>query len=56
MASGDVGGYRARRPADRNWKIIIALSAASFLWCLIVGLLFWFLPSGGESFASISAQ
>jgi hypothetical protein len=55
MASGDVGGYRARRPADRTWKIIIALSAASFLWCFVVGLLFWFLPSGGESFASISA-
>ncbi len=55
MASGDVGDYRARRPADRTWKIIIALSAASFLWCIIVGRLFWFLPSGGESFASVSA-
>lgn len=55
MASGDVGGYRARRLADRTWKIIIALSAASFLGCIIVGRLFWFMPSGGESFASVSA-
>ena len=40
---------------NRTWRIIVALSAGSFLWCLVVGLLFWFLPSGGESFASISA-
>jgi hypothetical protein len=40
---------------NRTWKLIVALSVASFLWCVLVGLLFWFLPSGGESFASISA-
>ena len=40
---------------DRAGKLVVTLSFASLLWCVAVGLLLWFLPSGGQSFASISA-
>jgi hypothetical protein len=40
---------------DRTRKLVVTLSFASFLWCVAVGVLLWFLPSGGQSFASISA-
>ena len=55
---------------NRRWRPVIALSVAALLWCVVIGLLIWFLPLGssssgnssgdvmedvGRSFASMSA-
>jgi hypothetical protein len=52
LTQGDDG---VSRPA-RGWRLVVILSGAALLWCVVVGLLLWFLPAGGgQSFSSISA-